>query len=37
MIESVTLKLDKGETIPKDARVYVMVDTYPVLSDALID
>jgi hypothetical protein len=36
-IESVTLTLDKGESIPVGARVYVMVDTYPVLSDALID
>ena len=36
-IESVTLNLDKGESIPVGARVYVMVDTYPVLSDALID
>lgn len=32
-MESVTLTLDKGETIPADARVYVMVDTYPVLID----
>ncbi len=32
-IGSVTLTLDKGETIPADARVYVMVDTYPVLID----
>lgn len=29
-IGSVTLTLDKGETIPAGARVYVMVDTYPV-------
>ena len=36
-IESVTLTLDKGEAIPAGARVYVMVDTYPVLSDTLID
>ena len=36
-IEAVTLKLDKGETIPKDARVYVMVDTYPVYMDSFID
>lgn len=30
-IDSVTLRLDKGESIPTDARVYVLVDTYPVL------
>ncbi len=29
-IDSVVLTLDKGETIPDGARVYVMVDTYPV-------
>jgi len=29
-IDSIVLKLDKGETIPEDARFYVMVDTYPV-------
>ena len=30
-IDSITLSLDKGESIPANARVYVMVDTYPVL------
>jgi outer membrane protein assembly factor BamB len=29
-IDSIVLTLDKGETIPGDARFYVMVDTYPV-------
>ena len=29
-IQSVTLSLDKGETIPDDARFYVLADTYPV-------
>ncbi len=29
-IDSIVLKLDKGETIPEDVRFYVMVDTYPV-------
>lgn len=28
-IGGILLKLDKGETIPEGARVYVMVDTYP--------
>ena len=32
-IDSVTLTLDKSVTIPADARVYVMVDTYPMLID----
>lgn len=32
-VGSVTLTLDKRETIPANARVYVMVDTYPVLID----
>ena len=36
-IESVTLNIDKGESISVGARVYVMVDTYPVFSDILID
>lgn len=30
-IDSITLRLDKGESIPADARVYVLVDTYPVM------
>ena len=29
-IQSVTLSLDKGETIPDGARFYVLADTYPV-------
>jgi hypothetical protein len=29
-IASVTLTLDKGETVPAGARAYVIVDTYPV-------
>jgi outer membrane protein assembly factor BamB len=29
-IGSIQLKLDKGEKVPADARVYVMVDTYPI-------
>ena len=33
MIDSITLSLDKGESIPEGARVYVMVDTYPILID----
>ena len=36
-VGSILLKLDKGETIPTGARLYLMVDTYPVYTGALID
>ncbi|HWQ99180.1 MAG TPA: PQQ-binding-like beta-propeller repeat protein [Clostridia bacterium] len=36
-VGSILLKLDKGETIPADARLYLMVDTYPVFTTTLAD
>lgn len=34
-VGAVTLRLDKGERIPNDAKVYLMVDTYPVFETRL--